>query len=152
MKIARLQNTSLLALLLTLTACSSSVLETVRKVTYPPDFSYISKQKLQSTMHQFAWYTTLLDNSLRDTSAVSLEQRQNAISILNKMETLSLELGTQSLSSNHNIVSFNIDQFRHNIVNARTGLEQEPPNYYLAGSVSGYCLNCHASGDDAIPK
>jgi outer membrane biogenesis lipoprotein LolB len=149
----RLQKTSLLALVfMLLTACSSGVLETVRKVTYPPDFNYISKQKLQSTMHQFGWYTALLDNSLRDTSTVNYEQRQNAISILNKMETLSHELGTQSLSSNHNIVSFNIDQFRQNIVNARTGLEMEPPNYYLAGSVTAYCTNCHASGDDAIPK
>ncbi|MBC8212344.1 MAG: hypothetical protein H8E21_14880 [Gammaproteobacteria bacterium] len=142
----------LFTLSLTLAACSSGVLETVRKVTYPPDFNYISKQKLQGTMHQFAWYTTLLDNSLRDTASVTPEQRQNAISILDKMESLSLDLGTQTLSSNHNIVSFNIDQFRQNIVNARIGLEQETPNYYLAGSVSAYCLNCHALSDDSIPK
>jgi len=125
-------------------SCANGVLETVRKVTYPPDFNYISDEKLTSTMQQFAWYTTLLDNSLQDIIPVPEEQRQNAVSILYKMENLSHELGEQNLSSNHNIVSFNIRQFRQNIVNARDGLQQDPPNYYLAGSVSAYCLNCHS--------
>ena len=97
-------------------------------------------------MQQFAWYTTLLDNSLQDELPVPEEQRLNAISILHKMEDLSHELGQENLSSNHNIVSFNIDQFRQNIINARNGLQQDPPNYYLAGSVSAYCLNCHSLG------
>ena len=94
-------------------------------------------------MQQFAWYTSLLDNNLRDTSSVSEEQRLSSISILTKMEQLSLKLGSEDLSSTHDIVSFNIDKFRNNIIRARQGLQQEPPNYYLAGSVSAYCLNCH---------
>lgn len=129
---------------LMLISCANGVLETVRKVTYPPDFNYISDEKLTSTMQQFAWYTTLLDNSLRDTTPVPEEQRLNAISILHKMENMSHKLGEENLSSNHNIVSFNIDQFRQNIINARNSLQQDPPNYYLAGAVSAYCLNCHS--------
>lgn len=131
-------------LLVTVSGCQNGVLETVRKVTYPPDFNYISKQKVTDTMHAFAWYTTLLDNNLRDTATVTKDQRLSAISILQKMEKLSLELGTESLSSNHNIISFNIDQFRQKITDARIGLQQEPPNFYLVGEVSGYCLNCHS--------
>jgi len=127
-----------------LTGCSNGVFESIRKVTYPPDFNYISSDNLTSTMHQFAWYTTLLDNSLQDTLPVPEPQRLYAISILRKMEKLSHALGEDNLSSNHNIVSFNIKQFRQNIVNARDGLQMDPPNYYLAGSVSAYCLNCHA--------
>jgi len=139
-----LKKTLLTTLAFILIGCANGVFETVRKATYPPDFNYISDEQLTSTMQQFAWYTTLLDNSLQDTIPVPNEQRLNAISILNKMESLSHELGEQNLSSNHNIVSFNIDQFRQNIINARDGLQQEPPNYYLAGSVSAYCLNCHS--------
>ena len=126
--------------------CDTKLLETVRKVTYPPDFNYISHDKLTGTMQQFAWYTTLLDNSLRDTSRVTEEQRQSTIDILRKMEDLSLQLGSEDLSSNHDIISFNIDQFRNSIIQARIGLQQEPPNYYLVGSVSAYCLNCHRIG------
>ena len=139
-----LKKSLLVASALILISCANGVLETVRKVTYPPDFNYISDEKLTTTMQQFAWYTTLLDNSLQDTLPVPAEQRLNAISILHKMENLSHELGEQNLSSNHNIVSFNIRQFRQNIVNARDALLQDPPNYYLAGSVTAYCLNCHS--------
>lgn len=134
----------ILTMALFLIGCANGVLETVRKVTYPPDFNYISDEKLTNTMQQFAWYTTLLDNSLQDVLPVPDEQRLNAVSILNKMEDLSHELGEENLSSNHYIVSFNIDQFRQNIVNARDALQLDPPNYYLAGSVSAYCLNCHS--------
>ncbi len=136
----------LLTTAFTVLGCANGVFETVRKVTYPPDFNYISSEKLTDTMQQFAWYTTLLDNSLQDTIPVPNSQRLNAISILSKMENLSHSLGEENLSSNHNIVSFNIDQFRQNIINARDGLQQDPPNYYLAGSVSAYCLNCHSLG------
>jgi hypothetical protein len=124
-------------------ACSG-FFEGVRSVTYPPDFNYISRQKLTDTMQQFAVYTTLLDNNLNDPASVTEDQRQSAIDILRKMEALSLKLGTESLSSNHDIISFNIDQFRQNIQDARKGLMQDPPNYYRAGTISAYCLNCHA--------
>lgn len=144
MIIRKLTKPLIVALSLALVSCTNGVLESVRTVTYPPDFNYISEEKLTNTMQQFAWYTTLLDNSLQDILPVPEEQRLNAISILHKMENLSHELGEQNLSSNHNIVSFNIRQFRQNIINARNGLEQDPPNYYLAGSVSAYCLNCHS--------
>jgi hypothetical protein len=139
----RLKLTTIASIVL-LSACSG-FFEGVRSVTYPPDFNYISRQKLTDTMQQFALYTTLLDNNLRDTASVTEDQRQSSISILRKMETLSLKLGTETLSSNHDIVSFNIDQFRQNIQDARTGLMQNPPNYYRAGAVSAYCLNCHAT-------
>jgi len=134
-----------LGLVLQLSGCQG-VLEGVRTVTYPPDFNYISRQELTDTMQQFALYTTLLDQALSNSPLVSDDQRESAISILGKMEQLSLHLATEKLSSNHNIVSFNIDQFRSNIVDARKALMQQPPSYYQAGSVSAYCLNCHALG------
>jgi ABC-type iron transport system FetAB ATPase subunit len=127
-----------------LSACNG-FFEGVRSVTYPPDFNYISQQKLTDTMQQFALYSTLLENNLKDPSTITEEQRQSSISILRKMEALSLKLGTETLSSNHDIVSFNIDKFRQNIQDARTGLMQDPPNYYRAGAVSAYCLNCHST-------
>lgn len=144
MQPAFIKTVILSASLLLLSACTNGVLETVRKVTYPPDFNYIPDQKLLGTMNQFAWYSTLLDNNLRDTANITREQHENAIDTLKKMEKLSQQFGKENLSSNHNIVSFNIKQFQQNIRGARIGLQQDPPNYYLAGSVSAYCLNCHA--------
>ncbi len=133
-----------ITMVLFINGCQNGILENVRKVTYPPDFNYISQDKLSDTMHSFAWYTTLLDNSLREPAKVTREQRLSAIDILKKMEKLSMQLGTESLTSNHDIVSFNIDAFRQSIIEAREGLQQSPPNYYLAGRLSGYCVNCHS--------
>ncbi len=127
-----------------LVSCTNNALENIRKVTYPPDFNYISKSKISSTMHQLALYTTLLDNSFRDTSLINEEQISNAIGILRKMESLSSDLGSESLSSNHNLISNNIDQFRERVIDARVGLQQNPPNYYRVGAISAYCLNCHS--------
>lgn len=127
-----------------LAGCQNGVMENVRKVTYPPEFNYISKDKLTDTMQTFAWYTTLLDNNLRDTKAITRDQQLSAIEILEKMEKLSFQLGSESLTSNHEIVSFNIDAFRQSIIDARKGLQQSPPNYYLVGTLSGYCINCHS--------
>ncbi len=135
-----------LSIPLILLSCSNGAMETIRKVTYPPDFNYISKSKIQSTMHQFAWYSNLLNNTLLSGQAVTEEQRLNAISILRKMEKLSLNLGTEDLTSNHQVVSYNIDNFRRKIIDARVALQQDPPNYYLVGTVSGYCLSCHSQG------
>jgi hypothetical protein len=144
-KIMRTKTSAMLVLasLLGLASCQNGPLETVRKVTYPPDFNYISQDKLKTTMQTFAWYTTLLDNTLRDSASVTGDQRLQAVRILEKMEKLSRDLGGENLTSNHAVVSNNIDRFRQSIIEARKGLLQEPPNYYLVGAVSGYCLDCH---------
>jgi hypothetical protein len=146
MQLYTLLKLTIITSLVLLTACSG-FFEGVRSVTYPPDFNYISRQKLTDTMQQFALYTTLLDNNLKDPANITEEQRQSSISILRKMEALSLNLATESLSSNHEMISFNIDQFRQNIHDARIGLTQDPPNYYRAGTISAYCLNCHATSN-----
>ena len=137
----------MVSVVLLLSACQST-LEGVRKVTYPPDFNYISRDKLNDTMQQFALYTSLLERGLQNAPQVSAEQRRSAISILGKMEQLSLKLGTETLTSNHDMVSHNIDRFRQRIIDARLALQQQPPNYYKAGAVAAYCLNCHALGPD----
>ena len=137
----------MLSVVLLLSACQAT-LEGVRQVTYPPDFNYISRDELSDTMQQFALYTTLLERGLQNAPQVSTEQRRSAIAILGKMEQLSLQLGTENLTSNHDMVSHNIDRFRQKIVDARLALQQQPPNYYKAGAVSAYCLSCHALGPD----
>ena len=132
-----------ISLVLFLGGCSG-FFEGVRSVTYPPDFNYISRDELTDTMQQFALYTTLLDQALRDSPVVTPVQRSSAIKILAKMEHLALDLGSEKLTSNHDIVSLNIDRFRNSIAAAKRGLQQQPPDYYRAGAVSSYCLSCHA--------
>jgi hypothetical protein len=137
----------LLILLPFIIGCSANVLENVRKVTYPPDFNYLSDAKIRGTMQQFAWYTELLDRQFEKSAKLTDEDIDSAISILSKMEDLSYQLGTETLTSNHDLISGNIDQFRNNLVLARKALQQSPPNTYPAGRVSAYCLQCHKIAD-----
>ncbi len=137
----------MLGAILLLAGCSERALETVRQVTYPPDFNYVSTQKLQGTMSQFAWYTELLQKNL-DNTEITPEQRLQTVQILKKMEGLAAKLGSQSLSSNHRQVTENIDAFRRDIVEARNGLLQNPPDYNKARIVPSYCLRCHALGKE----
>ena len=137
----------MLATILLLSGCSERTLETVRKVTYPPDFNYVSRQKLQGTMSQFAWYTELLQRNL-DNTEITPEQRLQTVQILKKMEELAADLGSQSLSSNHRQVTENIDAFRRDIIEARNGLLRNPPDYNKARIVPSYCLRCHALGKE----
>ncbi len=134
-----------LGIAVVVTGCSERALETVRKVTYPPDFNYVSQKKLQGTMDQFAWYTQLLQKNL-DNPQITPEQRLQTVQILKKMDELAAELGSQSLRSNHRQVSENIDAFRRDIAAAREGVLQNPPDYNKARVVPAYCLRCHSLG------
>ncbi len=137
----------MLVAILLLSGCSERSLETVRKVTYPPDFNYVSTQKLRGAMNQFAWYTGLLQRNL-DNTEITPEQRLQTVQILKKMEELAADLGSRSLSSNHRQISENIDVFRRDIVEARNGLLRNPPDYNKARIVPSYCLRCHALGKE----
>lgn len=140
---------SLLALgaVILIAACSERALETVRKVTYPPDFNYVSQNKLQTTMDQFAWYTQLLQKNL-DHSEITPDQRLQTVQILKKMDELASQLGAQNLRSNHRQVGENIDKFRRDIREAREAVLQNPPDFNKARVVPGYCLRCHALGKE----
>ena len=130
-----------------LTACNSSVLEQVRKVTYPPDFNYISDNKLKSTMWQLASLVARLDELMGSTESPSEAQRKEAVLLLGNMEKLSMQLATAQHASNHGKVSGNIDKFREAVIATRRALELDPPGYYFVGAVSGACLHCHG-----VPK
>lgn len=58
-----------------------------------------------------------------------------------KQETVKLGAGTQK--TNHLFIDENIDQFKYDIEAARKAIADKPPNYYLAGRLSGSCIACH---------
>jgi hypothetical protein len=47
--------------------------------------------------------------------------------------------------TNHPLIERNVAAFRRNLALAREGAERTPPNYFLAGSISGECSSCHRS-------
>ncbi len=116
----------------------------VRKVTYPPDFTYLEKKTVTSSMHQLAVSIEKLDNMLREMgSEVSAPERERVISQLNAMESIADDLGAGTQVTNHLLLDEHIDRFKSDVINARHAVEAEPPNFYLVGRLSGSCTGCH---------
>jgi hypothetical protein len=116
----------------------------LRARTYPPDFHYISTEQLQSAMWQLADSEAALDRTMRDPDLDATTRRRVVIDLLGRMQRAAEQLGPGALASNHPRVSRNVDAFRRDLRDAREAVEREPPSYFLAGSVSGACMHCHA--------
>ena len=126
-------------------ACSPGGLERLREHTYPPSFNYISAEQLQSTMWKLADHASRLDGLMRASRDGNEALRAQVIWQLTEMDRAAESLGPAGWPSNHPRVSRNVDAFRRDLEAARHAVELDPPNYYLAGSVSGACVHCHAA-------
>lgn len=133
-----------LALALLAVACKSDdVAAELRKGTYPPDFSYISKEQLQTTMGQLARDTTALDRVAAKPDPLSEADRATLLALLSSMELEVDRIGKEGKRTNHPLLDEKRDQFRADLQAARRGVESQPPNYTLARTVSTACIRCH---------
>jgi hypothetical protein len=124
--------------------CTQVELEQLREHTYPPSFNYISAEQMQSTMWQLADHAAKLDRLMRTSGDGDEALRAQVIWRLAEMERVALALGPGDWPSNHPRVSRNVESFRSELESARRAAELDPPSYFLAGSVSGACVQCHA--------
>jgi len=116
----------------------------IRKVTYPPNFTYLEKKTVTSSMHQLAVSIEKLDSVLREIgSNISASEQERVISQLNTMESIADNLGAGTQTTNHLLLDEHIDQFKSDVITARRSAEAEPPNFYLVGRLSGSCTGCH---------
>jgi hypothetical protein len=132
-----------LVLLFLAVACKSDVGADMRKATYPPDFAYISKEQLQSTMWQLARDASEVDRLAAKPDPLSLVDRNTLLALLRSMETEVDHIGGEGKRTNHPQLDEKRDQFRADLEAARRGVESEPPNYTLARTVSTACTRCH---------
>lgn len=115
----------------------------IRKYTYPPEFTYIENRELAHSMDDLANLVAALNQSLTMNDQISSESKQKlVVEILKKMEVVGSKLGS-SAGTNHPQIDHNISAFRNNLENARVMAQQVPPNYYLAGTITGSCTSCH---------
>jgi hypothetical protein len=118
----------------------------VRQYTYPPDFRYIERDQLRSTMWQLAFHWREL-NRLLGLAEKQEPERAEIIAHLRSMEQAAEKLGGTGWPSNHPLLDMHLPAFRQNIKFAREAVERESPNYLLAGQVSGACAYCHGPRD-----
>lgn len=139
----------LLAAALWLAGCENVARE-VRRVTYPPDFQYVSKQELQGAMGRLAPLAVRLDVLARSPEGMEGHRREVA-EILLEMEDAASRLNPADLPTQHPLVNANLDGFRQDIQRARLGVEREPPSFLRAGALPGACLYCHGSREGGHP-
>jgi hypothetical protein len=114
-----------------------------REHTYPPDFNYIPREKLRSTMWSLAAEVTHLDRIMREAADSGRYPREEVLAVLARMEVTAGALGHEGWPSNHPRIGQNVGLLREDIQRARFQVERDPPNYFRAGALSGACTYCH---------
>lgn len=116
---------------------------TVRKATYPPDFVYLSPSEVRGSMNQMSSSIARLDDILGAGRRMTPGEHAEIVRILAELESVAKRLGAGGRDTNHLLIDQHIDQFQVELQQAQSAVEQTPPNYYLAGRLSGSCLACH---------
>ncbi|MDH3712819.1 MAG: hypothetical protein OET44_03100 [Gammaproteobacteria bacterium] len=126
-------------------SCSQITPKEIRTWTYPPDFNYISSGELSSIMSQMASEIAALDSLLRSTGAPDEITRQEVVQRLRALNRAAQQLGPGGWPSNHPRIADNAGRFQRDIALALRAAQRQPPQYFLAGSLSGSCSICHGA-------
>jgi hypothetical protein len=114
----------------------------VRQYTYPPTFHYITSDQLRSTMWRFAYHSREL-RELMISPELSAAHREQILSHLEVMERTADDLNRVGWPTNHPLIDANRASLLRDIQNAQAAVRRDPPNFFLASSVSGACFYCH---------
>lgn len=123
-------------------ASCSDFAAAVRQVTYPPDFVYVTGDELRSNMDQLAFQLSELDAELAQEEFSQPDQRE-VVSILREIERISSGLQAGEAGASHPFLANDMQIFVGSVQRARMAASLDTPQYYLAGRVSGACMNCH---------
>lgn len=133
----------LLSTVLAASGCSSDFAAAMRKVTYPPDFKYVSGEMLRSSMQQLAYQLQQLDEALVPDNPQDTAQQQKVLGALSNIERIGASLQAGDAGASHPFLQDFMQDFLADVDRARSAASLSQPRYYLAGRVSGGCLNCH---------
>ncbi len=125
--------------------CGGGPLKRVRAATYAPDFHYITKQEIRTTMGTLAAQLDTLDRIMWQVGGPRPEDRTEINEILSRMQVLATQLKRRE-QSNHPRIHAHASRLQRDIERALVSMGKEPPNYYFAGVISGACSYCHAPG------
>ena len=123
-------------------ACQGDGLGQLRSVTYPPDFHYITRQEIQTTMGSLAVEVDELETLMWQEGGPLPENQGEVVAILTRMQQLASDLKRRA-HSNHPRIDRDGPRLRQDIERALAAARIRPPNYYQAGLVSGACTSCH---------
>lgn len=111
--------------------------------TYEPDITYTDDDhEVANSMHGMALLVGRLNQTLNSFEIQNNKKQKEVVEILSKIKNVGDHLRASSLN-NHPQIEQNIDAFRRSLQDALEDAEDNPPNYYLAGTITGSCSSCH---------
>lgn len=141
---ARIALVVLLVGLVSLTiGCVERELVPLRRATYPPDFHYLTRDEIQTTMADFARSVDSLDGILSKAGGAGPADRDAVVGILEKLRLQAIHLESGN-ASNHPRIHEDAPRFLRDIDRALLAAKREPPDYSWTGRIAGACTACHA--------
>lgn len=126
-----------------LVSCSNSGEAGFPQIASPPPFDFIDGEDLRSRMHQLAFELQRLDVALMTGESGDTFEQQQIVQTLQNIERIASLIRENELSVRHTFLSDDMAGFISTVSRARKSAESNPPQFYMAGRVSGACVNCH---------
>lgn len=133
----------LVPLLLASWGCGDGLSSLLRRHTYPASFRYVPKDEMRSAMWLLGKQSLELSRLLRSVPDGARPPRDQVVVLLADMQITVEDVGAGQWSTNHPELAEGLAALAEDIRAAKAAAEHDPPNYFLAGSVSGACLYCH---------
>ncbi|MEX0964367.1 MAG: hypothetical protein WDZ52_10070 [Pseudohongiellaceae bacterium] len=131
-----------LFLLFAIIGCSSNS-DTFPQIANPPPFDYANGEELRSGMHQLAFEIQKLDMSLLAAEIDRPSFQREIVDSIRNIERIASYVRETDLSVRHPFLVNDMDRFLVDVRRARMDADRNEPRYYMAGRISGGCINCH---------
>ena len=133
---------SLIAVL-SLAGCNANS-DAFPQIANPPPFDYVDGEELRSNMHQLAFELQQLDMALLDAYVDRPSFQRQIVNSIQNIERIGGYIQETDLAVRHPFLQDDMDRFLSDVSRARMDAERSVPRYYMAGRISGGCINCHS--------
>jgi len=120
--------------------------EAVRKHTYPPDFDYVSRDELRSTMWVLASQIKTLDTLLAQEQAEPGSHNASIQQSLEAIDSALVRIQVDTPASNHPLLEEHVPEVQARVARALRDSRRDPPSYFAASTLADSCFLCHARG------
>lgn len=115
----------------------------IRKLTYPPDFTYLEKQEVEGLMQKMSEGIGRLDQLVAEASTSDVARQNNIINELSSLERIATRLSGGHKQTNQIVINDHIEKFISEVSSAKLLASTSPPNYYKAREITNSCQECH---------
>jgi hypothetical protein len=132
-----------LAIVFSLAGCSTGS-DSFPQIANPPPFDYVDGEDLRSNMHQLAFELQQLDMALLDAYVDRPSFQRQIVDSIQNIERIGGYIQETDLAVRHPFLQDDMDRFLSDVRRAKADAERNVPRYYMAGRISGGCINCHS--------